>query len=219
MNDQNCSRNLSVRWLACCLRLPLALPVLTAVLVLATPAVVQAQFSYTVTNQMVTITGYTGTTDVVSIPSTINGLPVISIGDYAFYAFFGSGTTGVTIPNSVTMIGDYAFAYCLNLTSITIPDSVTNIGYFAFAYSRGLTNMVVDPLNSTYRSVDGVVFNQSQTTLVEYPGGKLGGYTIPNSVTSIGAGAFDGCGNLTSVTIPDSVTNIGYFAFAYSSAP
>jgi hypothetical protein len=53
MNDLNCSRTLSVRWLACCLRLPLALPVLTAVLVLATPAAVQAQFNYTVDNQMV----------------------------------------------------------------------------------------------------------------------------------------------------------------------
>src|SRR6266853_78537 len=84
MIDLNNSRNLAVRRLACCLRLPLALPVLTAVLVLATPVAVQAQFSYTVTNQMVTITGYTGTTDVVAIPSTINGLPVISIGSEAF---------------------------------------------------------------------------------------------------------------------------------------
>src|SRR2546428_201581 len=100
MIDLNCSRNLSVRWLACCLRLPLPLPVLTAVLVLATPAVVQAQFSYTVTNQMVTITGYTRTTDVVAIPSTINGLPVTSIGDNAFYEF--QGLTSVTIPDSVT---------------------------------------------------------------------------------------------------------------------
>jgi len=49
---------------------------------------------------------------------------------------------------------------------------------------------MVDRLNSTYSSVDGVVFNQSQTTLVQYPGGKLGGYTIPDSVTSIGDFAF-----------------------------
>src|SRR6266702_2905616 len=107
MNDLNNSRNLSVRRLACCLRLPLPLPVLTAVLVLATPAVAQAQFSYTVTNQTVTITGYTGGNDVVAIPSTINGLPVISIG---YQAFYWSGITSVTIPNSVTSIGDYAFS-------------------------------------------------------------------------------------------------------------
>src|SRR5262249_17268716 len=141
----NCSRNLSFGWLACCLRLPLALPLLTAVLVLATPPAVQAQLSYTVTNQMVTITGYTGTTDVVAIPSTKDGRPVISIGDYAFYY---SSITGVTIPNSVTSIGAHAFDLCDNLTSVMISDSVTNIGGGAFAGCFNLTNIVVDPLNS-----------------------------------------------------------------------
>ena len=106
MIDLNHSRNLPVRRLACCLRLPLLLPVLTAVLVLATPVAVQAQFYYMVINQMVTITGYTGTNDVVVIPSTINGLPVTSIG---FAAFQDSNITGVTIPNSVTSIADSAF--------------------------------------------------------------------------------------------------------------
>jgi len=241
MIDLNNSRNLAVRRLACCLRLPLALPVLTAVLVLATPALVQAQFSYTVTNQMVTITGYTGTTDVASIPSTINGLPVTSIGDYAFA---GSSIAGVTIPDSVTSVGDFAFSGCYSLTNITlgsgvtsigvsafseyngfskyyvgcplinvtIPNSVTNIGDAAFA-GASLTNIMVDPLNSAYSSVDGVLFNQSQTTLVEYPGGKLGGYIIPSTVTSIGVSAFEECSGLTSVTIPNSVTSIGARAF------
>src|SRR6266704_4485569 len=162
MNDLNNSRNLSVRWLACCLRLPLPLPVLTAVLVLAAPAAVQAQFSYTVTNQTVTIAFYTGNNGVVAIPSTIDGLPVTSIGEYAFS---GSSITAVTIPNSVTNIGNFAFGYCFSLT-----------------------NIMVDPLNSAFSSVDGVVFNQSQTTLVEFPGGKVGSYTIPNSVTNIGEG-------------------------------
>jgi hypothetical protein len=191
--------------------------VLTAVLVLATPLAVQAQFNYAVTNQMVTITGYTGTTpDVVAIPSTINGLPVISIGDYAFYY---SSITGVTIPNSVTSIGAHAFDLCDNLTSVPISDSVTNIGEGAFAGCFNLTNIVVDPLNSAFSSVDGVLFNQNQTTLVQYPMSRPGdSYMIPNSVISIGAHAFDGCGNLTSVTIPDGVTNIGYFAFAYSAS-
>ena len=184
MIDLNHSRNLAVRRLACCLRLPLALPVLTAVLVLATPAV-QAQFNYTVTNQTVTITGYTGTKNIVDIPSTIDGLPVTSIGDGAFR---DSRITGVTIPNSVTSIGASAFAYCSGLTSVTIPNSVTNIGVEAFHACSSLTNIMVDPLNSAFSSVDGVLFNHNQTTLVEYPGGKFGGYTIPNSVTKIEAG-------------------------------
>jgi hypothetical protein len=67
--------------------------------------------------------------------------------------------------------------------------------------------------NSVYSDVDGVLFNQNQTTLVEYPGGIAGTYTIPNSVTSIGFVAFYGCSSLTGVTIPNSVTNIGDYAF------
>ena len=161
MIDLNHSRNLAVRRLACCLRLPLALPVLTAVLILATPAALQAQFTFTTNNGTITITGYTGRGGVVVIPSTINGLPVTSIG---YEAFQYSSITGVTIPNSVTNIGGPAFSYCYSLT-----------------------NIMVDPLNSAFSSVDGVLFNHNQTTLVEYyPGGKVGGYTIPNSVTSIG---------------------------------
>jgi hypothetical protein len=72
----------------------------------------------------------------------------------------------------------------------------------------------VDALNSFYSSVDGVLFNKSQTTLIVYPRGKGGAYTIPNSVTSLGGSAFSGCKNLTSVTIGNSVSSIGSSAFS-----
>jgi len=72
---------------------------------------------------------------------------------------------------------------------------------------------MVVPLNSAFSSVDGVRFNQSETTLVECPGGKGGGYTIPNTVTNIGDSAFEGCTSLTDVTIPNSVASIGDSAF------
>jgi hypothetical protein len=201
-------------------------------LLLATPVVVQAQFNYTVTNQTVSIIGYTGTNDVVLVPSTIDGLPVTSIGTYAFEH---APIHTVSIPNSVTSIGYGAFSGCTSLTDVMIPNSVTNIGDYAFDDCTSLTNIIVDPLNPAYSSVDGVLFNLSQTTLVQYPGGKLGDYTIPdsvttigtsafadcnltsitipNSVTSIASGAFEVCTNLTSVTIPNSVTSVGYGAF------
>jgi hypothetical protein len=157
-------------------------------LLLATPTAVRAQFAYTVTNDMVTITGYTGTTGVVVIPDTITGLPVTAIGDWAFS---GDSITVVTIPNSVTNIGGGAFAYCSSLTAINME-----------------TN------NPAYSSVSGVLFDKSQTTLIEYPSGKVGSYSIPNSVTSIGDDAFAYCYGLNSVTIPNSVTSIGDGAFA-----
>ena len=157
-------------------------------LLLATSIAVQAQLTYLVTNGTVTITGYNGIFGYPTVPSTINGLPVTSIGDYAL--------TGGSI------------------TRFTVPNTVTNIGVGAFAYCSRLTNIMVAPLNSAFSSVDGVLFNQSQTTLVQYPGGKVGGYTIPNTVTSIGAASFNGCTMLTNIIIPDSVTSIVTNAFA-----
>ncbi len=147
----------------------------------------QAQFTFVTTGGTITIMGYTGPGGAVTIPSTINGLPV-------------------------TRIGDQAFSYCNSLTSITIPASVTSIGDAAFYACDSLMAITVDALNSVYSSVDGVVFNQSQTMLVQWPGGKAGSYTIPNNVTSIGDYAFAGT-RLTNVTILNNVTRIGISAF------
>ena len=147
----------------------------------------------------------------VTIPDTILGYPVTRIGKEAFYNC--KPLTSVTIPDSVTTIGDSAFASCSSLTSVTIPDSVTTIGDYAFSGCSSLMNIEVDADNAFYSSLDGVLFNKKQTTLVRYPAAKEGNYTIPNSVSSIGNRAFYGCGSLTSVTIGDSVTSIGKYAF------
>ena len=83
----------------------------------------------------------------------------------------------------------------------------------AFAHCSGLTAINVDAANPAYSSTNGIVFTKNQTTLVAYPGGKTGSYVIPNSVTTIGEAAFEGCDGLTSVTIPNSVTTIDNEAF------
>ena len=114
----------------------------------------------------------------------------------------------------VTSIELGAFAYCSGLTSVSIPNTITSIGEWAFPVCTVLTSIDVVSDNSNYCSVDGVLFNKDKTTLVQYPEGKQGSYTIPNSVTSIGNGAFYHCAGLTSVTIPSSVTSIGDDAFA-----
>ena len=142
----------------------------------------------------------------------------------------------VIVKNGVTSIGDYAFRECTSLTSITIPDSVTSIGDYAFVCCTSLTMIYVDKNNADYISVDGVLFDNSFTTLMCFPGGKAGDYIVPFGVTSIGecafeycnglesviipnsvkcieCGAFEGCENLKTITIPNSVTSIGYSAF------
>jgi len=137
----------------------------------------------------------------VTIPTNI-----IVIGDYAFAGYNSLST--ITIPTNVTSIGISAFYSSSYLTNVTIPASVTNIGNFAFSDCPSLTTISVATNNPVYSSVAGVLFNKNHTMLISYPGGNVGNYTIPSSVTSVGNYAVYGC-SLSSVTIGDSVTSIG----------
>ena len=142
----------------------------------------------------------------VTIPDGVEG-----IGWRAF--MYCTSLTSVTIPNSVTGIGTEAFVGC-HFESVTIPDSVEVIGMDAFLFCNWLIAIEVDKNNPKYSSVDGVLFNKEQTTLIKYPGGKSNDYTIPDSVTTIDGDAFPACYSLKSVTIPDSVTAIEWGAFS-----
>ena len=137
---------------------------------------------------------------------------VTSIRDWAFWGC--TGLTSITIPDSVTIIGIWAFLGCTGLTSITLGNSVTSIREGVFDGCTGLISINVASGNNYYSDNNGVLFNKEKTELIKYPAGKSQtSYTIPNSVTSIGYGAFYGCTDLTSITIPNSVTSIGTRAF------
>ena len=130
----------------------------------------------------------------VTIPNSVT-----SIGDYAFKR---SGLTSVTIPNSVTSIGGGSFDNCSSLTSVIIPNSVTSIGEAAFELCNGLTSVTIPNSVTSIR----------RATFCKCRG--LKSVTIPNSVTSIGEYAFSDCSGLTSVTIPNSVISIENGAFS-----
>ena len=119
----------------------------------------------------------------------------------------------MTIPGSITSIGDAAFFGCSGLTSITIPGSVTSIGIETFQHCTNLTGIIVDASNPSYTSQNGVLYSKDMKTLITYPGGHYGGFSIPSSVTSIENCAFFRCSGLTGITIPNSVTSIGDNAF------
>ena len=144
----------------------------------------------------------------VVIPEEVNYmnriLKVTSIGEEAFRNCSGvisGGLTSVTIPNSVTTIGQKAFSGCNRRTSVTIGNSVTSIGICAFELCGRLTSVTIP--NSVTTIGNYAFYRCSNLTSV----------SIGNSVTSIGICAFDDCSRLTSVTIPNSVTSIGDYAF------
>lgn len=169
-------------------------------------------YLYTATNSEINILHYNGTNSSIEVPRTIDGLPVTGIGPEAFSHCFM--LTNISIPDCIKNIEYWAFYYCTNLTSITIPVSVKSIGSEAFVGCVNLKAIEVDSLNPYYSSVNGVLFDKLQTTLVAYPTGGDVTYAIPSSVTNIDFGAFASCTNLASLTIPSSVNIIGQWAFS-----
>jgi len=129
----------------------------------------------------------------------------------------------LTIPDTwggypVTRIGEQAFSGCEKLIGLAIPTSVTSIGNEAFQMCYALRSISIGAGNPAYIDENGVLFNKSKTELIQYPAGKKGSYSIPNSVKNIGDNAFSACFDLTSVTIPNSVKIIGNNAFHLCSA-
>ena len=175
------------------------------------------------------VTGIGTCTDLdVIIPETYNGLPVTSIGNYAFKdctsltsVTIGNGVASiggdvfhgcaslksVTIGNGVTSIGAYAFYGCTSLTTITIPDSVTSIGDFAFT---GCTRLAYNEYDNAYylgnENNPYVVLKTAKST-------DIASCEIHNDTKIIYNSAFEDCTSLTSVTRHDSVTSIGNYVF------
>ena len=176
-------------------------------------------FTFTTKNGEVTITGFTGSR-VVEIPAKIEGLPVRAIGDFAFSGKLHQ--SNIEIPDSVTSIGSFAFADCINLmqisigesafcgcrslTSIAIPTGVTSIGRFAFADCTSLTSVTIP---DSVTSIEDYAFDSCVS---------LASVIIPDGVTSIGRSVFGGCTSLTSVTIPANLTGIDDYVFSESTS-
>lgn len=136
---------------------------------------------------------------------------VTSIGDEVFTNC--SSLASITIPAGVTTIGESAFSGCSSLTTVAVPANVTFIGDSAFSACSSLLAISVNALNLNYSSNGGVLFNKATTTLIQAPGGIVGSYAIPGTVSAINSYAFSYCANLTAVAIPNGVVSIGTGSF------
>ena len=155
----------------------------------------------------------------IEIPTTLGGCTVTAIGDNAFsncyslktlslgeniktigsYAFYDCThiTGSVTIPQSVTSIGNEAFRWCSGIDSLTINNAATSIGEWAFASCFGIKTL---SLGEKIKTIGYNAFSDCS---------DLTNVTIPQSVTSIGPCAFAYCTSLKNITIPEKVTTIG----------
>ena len=142
-----------------------------------------------------------------SLPDIVIPTSVTSISDRAFWGC--RSLSDIVIPSSVTSIGDCAFGYCCSLKYISIPKSVICLNANPFADWDGKLKC----LSPNFIYEDDVLFNKDKSKIISFRNQNIESYVIPNSVTSIGDGAFSYCSSLHSVFIPDSVTSIGDCAF------
>ena len=152
-------------------------------------------FYYTDNGTSLTITGIvTKPVGALDIPSTLNGKTVTSIAHTAFYKC--SSLTSVTIPSSVASIT------CRVNGDTIVDDGDTNCQ--TFSNCSALVSIEVDAANPNFSSTGGILFDKLQTTLIQYPPGKVGTYTIPANVSSIWPLAFDRCNGLPSISVDAS---------------
>ena len=181
------------------------------------------------------ITGYTGKSLTLTLPSKIAGLTVTSVKAEAFKGkdtilsvtipdtittlgnecFAGCTLLGTfTLGSSVSTIGSKAFSGCAVLTTITIPPTVSSIGAQAFSGCKMMTKITVDNGNLSYMSKDDALFNKAGTTLIRYPAARSGkSYKVPDSVTTIESYAFEGAKFVTEIDTGSSVSTIREGAF------
>jgi hypothetical protein len=172
---------------------------LQTILLLAFPVTVQGQFTYYTNNSTIIIDGYTGSDGAVSIPDTIDDLPVTG---FTSSTFMNSAVlTSVTIGSNVLSIRNYAFSSCTNLTDVIISAGVTDIGWYAFERCSSLSSVTM-----------GTRVTNIATYAFRYCS-NLVSITIPDSVTSLGDETFYSCTSLTNAVIGNGLASIGKYVF------
>ena len=152
-----------------------------------------------------------------NIPSALGGHRVTEIGQQFAAGFYS--IEAITIPDGVTVIGEFAFAQINNLARIQIPASVKEVGMGVLVGCAKLTDIEVAPGSAYLEVKDGCLITKPDGCLIVYPYANLEeNLAIPQGVRGIGAGTFAYCEQLQTVTLPEGLTKIGTQAFGYCSS-
>ncbi|MGD9604868.1 MAG: leucine-rich repeat protein [Bacilli bacterium] len=156
----------------------------------------------------------------VVIPYFIDEIHIIegvqAIPAYAFYNC--NMNTTITLPSSITSIGNQAFFGCKSITSLQLPKNIDAIGNQVFMGMELLESIQMETGNTHFISIDGVLYDASITTLIAYPAAKETAHTIPTSVTSIASYAFAYQQYITSLVLEEQILSVGNFAFSHMAA-
>ena len=129
-------------------------------------------------------------------------------------SLMGTALTSLTLPDSVTSIGQWSLASNTSLTQLHLGAGLSSIGSSALSGNTALATVTVNPANASFSEVDGVLYTKDGASLILYPASRAGNeYEVPAGTTEIGIQAFDRASSLTRVILPEGLTTIGYSAF------
>ncbi len=191
--------------------LVLALALVSGIFALAEDTLTYGDFTYVLTEAgTAQITGYTGASGDVEIPSEVNGAAVTSIGSGAF--IFHEGIKHVTVPEGVTEFGAVTFMLCRDMVRVELPDSLCFMLTNPFAYCDSLMKVDLSSKHEFFELKDGALYSKPDSRLMYCPAYKSE-FAVAEGTHEIGDMAFAGCLDLEKVTIPDSVNMLCYRAF------
>ena len=187
-------------------------------------------YRYTVENDEVTITQYTGNDAEVTVPGSIKGMPVIAIGSSAFHHC--DNIKSVTIPDSVVRIGGLAFSKCYALEHVTLGRGIREIDFSPFSfcekiiYNKYKNGYYVGNEENPYLALVSMASEDAETVTIHPDtvvvcGSAMKGCSslrelfVSDAVVSIGSFAFSYCSSLETLYIPESVESIGHMAFEH----
>lgn len=199
------------------------------------------QFEYVLKDGTVTITKYIGQDLDIVVPAEIDGIPVTGIGAEAFDVDNCWDFRSIRLPEGIVTIGDGAFYNCGNLkelvlpnslvnlggrlfcnsgiTNISIPASVKSIGAGVFASAENLVSVTIDPQNTRYQMIDGVLYDMVDKRAVSSVLNLIpSSHVVPEGIVVIDDYAFFDCYHLESVILPEGLKTIGASAFAANNS-